>query len=423
MPEHRATSETDPFFEIVHDGQWNACVGVQGSEINYVEGYLDAARILADTLVAEELMGKRDTLVMPILYNARHGLELAMKYVVSKLVTLELIRVPEGRTNHHILRYWQHLEDANVADRGIRELVVGLEPYVRSLSRIDVDGQQLRYFTTNDNTTSLGNQAVVHLLLVRESVEKLATILGDLTHRVAMLLAEHPTGTKTTRCSRLDLSEIVEMMGPHATWAEDAFLDRKAAVMARFLLTKKAFSNAIDAIRKSRELAARVGIEQNLLHVDDAKVIRLAESWLEVYPPVLHGTGPIVVRPRDIGFEEIERHTAQVRKLVTDVQKTLSLEEFADVEAVFNIGRNSEFGEYYESSVDQTIRQHRLEEGRRAEKIRHIVSKTNLLDGLTTGLRRVGRPSLADQLVRLREAARVSASDGAVKQAGSPESD
>ena len=30
----------DPFFETIHDSQWNACVGVQGSALNYVDGYL-----------------------------------------------------------------------------------------------------------------------------------------------------------------------------------------------------------------------------------------------------------------------------------------------------------------------------------------------------------------------------------------------
>ena len=63
----------DPFFETVNDGEWNACIGKQGDEINYVEGYMEAAQLLADTLIAKKLYGSRDTLAMPILYNARHG--------------------------------------------------------------------------------------------------------------------------------------------------------------------------------------------------------------------------------------------------------------------------------------------------------------------------------------------------------------
>ena len=41
----------DPFFQVVHDGQWNACIGVQGEELNYIDGYLQAAQLLVDTLI------------------------------------------------------------------------------------------------------------------------------------------------------------------------------------------------------------------------------------------------------------------------------------------------------------------------------------------------------------------------------------
>lgn len=36
----------DPFFHIVRDGQWNACVGIQGSAENYVDGYMKAVAVL-----------------------------------------------------------------------------------------------------------------------------------------------------------------------------------------------------------------------------------------------------------------------------------------------------------------------------------------------------------------------------------------
>ena len=36
----------DPFFELIHNGEWNACVGIQGSDENYVDGYMEAAREL-----------------------------------------------------------------------------------------------------------------------------------------------------------------------------------------------------------------------------------------------------------------------------------------------------------------------------------------------------------------------------------------
>lgn len=405
MTEHNRN--IDPFFEVVHDGEWNACVGVQGSEINYVEGYLDGARMLADAVIDGKMLGKRDTLVMPVLFNARHGFELALKYVIAELVSLELVRQPEGRPNHHILRYWEHLEKADVADCRVREIVLQLEPFAKSLSRMDVDGQQLRYFISTDNKHSFGDQAVVHLPLIRHSVVALAQLLGALTKRVEVLSIEHPTGTRTTRCSRTDLADIVDIVGPNATWTENAFLDRKAVAMARHGLTKKAFSNAIDAVRASRELSARIGIERDLTHIGDDRLIHLVECWLEAQPPAPEDAEAVIIRGSDLDIEDVQRYSGRMHRLVTLVGAALTPEEFADVETVYYIGRNRDFGEYYEAKLASTIATNALAR-RRFTRIYDIMSKNNLIEGLVGGLRRVGRPSLAVRVHDLQKAARPS---------------
>jgi hypothetical protein len=396
---------TDPFFETIEDGEWNACVGVQGTAFAYVDGYLEAARILAATVIDDELMGSRDSLIMPILYNARHGLELALKYTIERLKRLELIQAREGPVDHDILAYWGRLRDADVIDLQTRTAIAALEPYVASLARIDSDGQQLRYFETKEGVRSLDGIAVVNLPLVRESVGHLSEILETLTDRVMLLEDEHPTGTRTSRCSRTDLGEIARMMGPHVTWREADFPDRKATVMKRFGLTAKAFSNAINAIRRSRQLAGGIGIEKPLTHVSDEKMIALAERWLVAHAPPAEDFELRVINASSISFEEIDDWANGINEVVAFVEATMDLKEFADVQTVFYIGRDGVHGEHYDRLLQATIEEHRLAQ-RHAEKIRHIVVKTSMVDSLVSGLRRVGRPSLATNMVKLREAAR-----------------
>ncbi len=67
MTESVFASAIDPFFEIFHDGQWNACVGIQGNEQNYIDGYIEAALELASAVLDKRLVASRDTLAMPIL--------------------------------------------------------------------------------------------------------------------------------------------------------------------------------------------------------------------------------------------------------------------------------------------------------------------------------------------------------------------
>ena len=74
----------DPFFELIPDADWNACVGGQGNEKNYVIGYIEAAVQLVSSVIDNELMDQRDTLVLPVLYNARHGIELVLKLVARE---------------------------------------------------------------------------------------------------------------------------------------------------------------------------------------------------------------------------------------------------------------------------------------------------------------------------------------------------
>lgn len=389
----------DPFFEQIRDGEWNACIGVQGDELNYVDGFLEAARILASAVIEQSLTGSRDSLAMPILYNARHGLELALKYVARALANLEMAR-PVERTNHDILAYWSHLRDANVADFEARELIKSLEPFVKSLDQIDDDGQELRYFETRDGDRSLGDLAVVNLPLIRASIEEMGGVLHNLTDRIERLSRERITGTHTNECSRTDLREIALLLGNRATWTEADFDRRKRELVSRFELSNKAFGRAIEAIERSRELAALIGIETPLTYLSDDKAITVATKWIEAHPDPAGGGGLRVVDPSRITIEEIEKHHNAAVALDDAVIDELGLEEFADLQVVFYIGRDAKFGEEYDRDLKRTIAEHGRQHNRRII-VHHILSKTNLLDGLIRGARRVGRPSLAEQLSAL----------------------
>ena len=64
-------NENDPFFKPGEESRWNAFIGAQGQEINYVDGYIDGAIILVDTVLKGESGRQRDTLILPILYTVR----------------------------------------------------------------------------------------------------------------------------------------------------------------------------------------------------------------------------------------------------------------------------------------------------------------------------------------------------------------
>ena len=52
---------TDPFFDLPDDSEWNACIGRQATEENYVDGYIEAAIELASAVIEKRLHGQRDS--------------------------------------------------------------------------------------------------------------------------------------------------------------------------------------------------------------------------------------------------------------------------------------------------------------------------------------------------------------------------
>ncbi|MXP29557.1 DUF3775 domain-containing protein [Porphyrobacter algicida] len=401
----REGSVTDPFFEVLYDGDWNACIGKQGDEINYVEGYLQAAQLLVDTLLEKEMFGSRDTLAMPILFNARHGLELALKYVLREFSALGMARTREGPVDHDLHAYWVHLSEQHIGDRACREQLAELKPFVESFMKQDIDGQELRYFENRDGKQSLGEQAVVNLPLIQAAVRELLYILERLMERVACLAQEHISGTRTAECSRSDLIAIARIVGPKQSWTEDAFLDRKADAMAQFGLSSKGFSKALDAVKASRELKNIIEVESDLLHLSEAKIVEIVALWLDANPPKPANTPPRVVNASSISFDDVMRYGDKMSALNRAVMKQLTVEEFADLQAIYYVGRDRRFGEEYPRLLETTLAAHRLAKERYA-LFHHILSKKNFIDGLAAGLRRVGQPALGDKVAQMRDALR-----------------
>ena len=386
----------DPFFEVIQDGDWNACVGRQGSSLNYVDGYLEAARELVSAVIDKRMFASRDTLAMPILYNCRHALELSLKFAIDRLHRLGMIGATHP-VDHDILSHWRHLRDAGVGDTQFNRLISKFEPFVVSLAGIDEDGQELRYATNSNGEKSLRGVAVVNLPLIRHSIDELSGIIDGLKARLFDLEDERPTGTHTKECSRPDLEKVARMLGHHATWRDQSFEVNKCNVREHFGLSGRKFSAAVTAIRRSRPLAAMVGIESKLRRLSDEKAIAALELWAGAHPITAYDA-------EDIGVDYFNRNWADYKvkaRIAHDLDEAiirlLSLEELSDLEVLFYIGRDRVKGEHYDKVLEKTITEHR-NTASRWEKVHHLMSKTNLLDAAIEGAATVGRPSLKVKL-------------------------
>lgn len=388
----------DPFFKRGTDSEWNACIGSQGDEHNYVDGYLQAAMELVNTILEKQSWGQRDTLVLPILYNARHAIELVLKFSARRLVKANLVQGPV-RSGHKVDALWKMLDDANLGDKSLREIIAALTPFVDSMTAIDEDGQELRYHRNIDDDPSLADRYIANLEVIHDSLKVLAPLVEDLQWRTIAFLDERGTGTCTTRCSRADLFAITRLMPPINKWNEQAFDDAKIKVRADFGLSSNDFQKAINVIKKHPELRALLGTETPLRHLTDDLIVASIKEWRKWHPL----RGPSAIKSpnaADIVAEILSEKNTVRGDVVAAIDQLLTPEQFGELSALFYLSRDRWFSESFYDQATRSTPEYSVEE-RPSPEIYHIFSKTNLLKQVRLSAAQIGRLTLAQTLSTL----------------------
>ena len=390
--------ENDPFFKWIPDAEWTACIGRQGYEENYLDGYIEAAIELVDAIIEKRMFAKRDTLVLPILYNARHAIELSLKFIFYRLIDKGLIPDRGRKRDHDIGGYWADLHASAIGDRTLMQAIEELKPYIDSLSQIDSDGQELRYHRNRDNDPSLQDYALANLRFIQHSLRRLEELLSSLKNRTVGLIDEHVTGSHTKRCSRSDLMEIARLMPQRDQWSSEEFDQQKAIVKERFGLGNRQFSLALDRIQEVREMRALIGIESELQHLTDDVVVWSVEQWRRLHPVREQDENHPGIDAFDPSIVDAWAEDAAVRKEVVEaIEGRLSREAVADLDAMFYLGRDRVFPEYYEEMIARNLRKLSTAAETQAA-ILHLMDKTNFLQCLQGAARKLGRLTLAGRL-------------------------
>jgi hypothetical protein len=390
----------DPFFKRKYDAKWNARIGRQGHEENYLDGYIEAAMELAGAVIEKKMFEKRDTLVLPILHNARHAVELSLKFVTDRLAAVGLVPAPERR-NHNIKAYWDRLHAASLGDEKLSQTIMAMKAFIDSLSLIDRDGQELRYHLNNADDPSLSEYSLANLEVIRESLSELSEIISVLKYRTMSFLDERETGTYTNRCSRHDLLVIAQLMPCREFCSDGIFDQQKTLVKARFNLSNRQFSKALDVIQSNREMKAILGVETPLLHISDDEIVWVVEQWRRLHPPRDEDVNDLGIRLYDeTALEAMIEHLAVENEVVAEIEKRIAGDKLAEVEAIFYLSRDRIFPEYYEQYAEETKKEHAAANDPKA-KIGHLMEKTNFLHCVQLSATKLGRLSLAKRLEKL----------------------
>lgn len=385
----------DPFFHIPENAEWNACIGDQSDPLFYAKGYIEAGLALSEFILRDELHGERDTLIMPILYNARHSVELYLKLAIDEFSRVRIVTA-RPPLNHNIASQFAFLRNVEQRDLKLRIILDDLDPFIHSLNKVDKNGEAFRYFSDKDGEQTIGDHSLANIEVINVSLKKLKEILEEFFWRSFDLCEEYLTETVTDRLSRVDLFEIAHRLPARSDWSGPEFESTKSKLKTQFNLTNRKFSEALDKIQQTRELKGIIGIETPMVHLGDTKAIFVSQQWRNMHPKKEQNENePFIVNAADFVFddEEFERD----RNILRILKDQLTIEEIADARTIYYLGLNNEYSEYYEKYLQEDKKRYAAGTDPRQD-LNDLMAKTNFLVEFRKGLGKVGQVELAKEL-------------------------
>ncbi|MBT1926904.1 hypothetical protein KKZ54_23140 [Enterobacter hormaechei subsp. hoffmannii] len=220
----------------------NACVGTNGfpDSLTYAEGYLKTPEILTDYIYKNNKRGEVDLLVYPIVYSARHGIELSLKTILIDMAELRglEISVPDVTKIHSIKKLWDATIDvAERTDKRLYYKTKKIEPYILDFVAIDDTAQTFRYPESNVGATHLEKTPIINLARFVVFFKKLTKGLHEIIKITLNLKDEYKTGTFTDKFSRRDLIKLSKGLGNRTDWANSLTVEKRILLSKNSNLT------------------------------------------------------------------------------------------------------------------------------------------------------------------------------------------
>ena len=137
-------------------------------------------------------------------------------------------------------------------------------------------------------------------------------------------------------------------------------------------------------------MKAVIGVESDLLHISDDEIVWIIEQWKRIHPPRDADDKPGTDYFDAVRVEKMKEEAAVRIEVVDEIEWRLNSDKLAEIEAIFYLGRDGLFPEFYERRVDLAKREHIAANDREAE-IMHLMDKTNFLTSVRLAAAELGR--------------------------------
>ena len=261
-------------FEFHEEDTIIACVGDNGgtTDDDIRNGFKRTVEILIKSLkVSQEV---EDLLVYPIVYNARHSIELSLKIVIKMLWELErkkkishsveFIAERKKKLHTHNIEelYKMACENKNI-DRRIPAYFENIEDMIQ-FYYFDEEGDAFKYELNKDDQPHMIKNKISHISieLLETEFKEVMKKFDDLICFLESCVDEYSLGTFTKSLSRVDIWEISKKLPAYEEWSTEKFKEVKEQIKQEYRLGSKELSDALNLIKEHRLFSTNIGCEK-----------------------------------------------------------------------------------------------------------------------------------------------------------------
>jgi hypothetical protein len=162
----------------------NAAVGDNGGKydlFDYSTAYFDASLALASKVTKEGVI--TDSVVYPICYTFRHGVELFIKYLIDDLGRLAGTW-DEYKPGHPLLKNWKRAKKLLTAIETAPEDIEFFDKVVNDFDQVDRNGMTFRYPETIDRNPLIKDLKTINIAVIGNNCQGISEIAKTWGRRV-----------------------------------------------------------------------------------------------------------------------------------------------------------------------------------------------------------------------------------------------